>query len=162
MSAEQFLLSRLKCLRGRIATDVLKDATQNAEITSIPGFYQSFVHKGLQIDRFERGNICCTWKVPPHLADASGALSAGAVANLIDDVGSIAALFDGQPEKVSVDLNFSNLAAVKFNDTIEIDARVSGHKGGLTVTKISLRNRATGEVVAEGRHILYGRVTSKL
>ncbi|XP_057834694.1 uncharacterized protein LOC131045172 isoform X2 [Cryptomeria japonica] len=109
-----------------------------------------------------RGHVVCTWTVPARLTDASGALYAGVIATIVDDIGCVASLSDSQPQKVSVDMNISYISTAKVNDEIEVDARVLGHKGGFSMTYVNLKNKATGETIAEGRHSLYGRQTSKL
>lgn len=130
--------------------------------SSSPSFYECFTIQGLHIQTLEPGHLLCTWKVPGRLTDSSGTLQPGAIANIVDDVGAAASLSDGQPKKVSVDMNISYLSIAKVNDEIEINARVLGHKGGFSMTHVELRNKATGKLVAEGRHSLYSRWASKL
>ncbi|RRT49763.1 hypothetical protein B296_00036405 [Ensete ventricosum] len=47
-------------------------------------------------------------------------------------------------------------------DELEIVSKVLGHKGGYSGTYVLLMNKATGEVVAEGRHSLFGKLRSKI
>ena len=47
-------------------------------------------------------------------------------------------------------------------DELEIISKVLGHKGGYSGTYVLLKNKATGEVVAEGRHSLFGKLVSKI
>lgn len=49
-----------------------------------------------------------------------------------------------------------------FQDELEITARLLGRKGGYSGTLVLLRNKATGELIAEGRHSLFGRHASKM
>lgn len=135
---------------------------QQSDSSSSRSFYESFTIHGLHIQKLEPGHVLCRWKVPARLTDASGSLQPGAIANIVDDVGAAASLSDGQPEKVSVDMNISYLSNAKVNDEIEINARVLGHKGGFSMTQVELRNKSTGKLVAEGRHSLYSRWASKL
>lgn len=44
----------------------------------------------------------------------------------------------------------------KLQDELEISSKVLGHKGGYSGTLVLLTNKETGEVVAEGRHSLFG------
>ncbi|GLJ41995.1 hypothetical protein SUGI_0869380 [Cryptomeria japonica] len=90
-----------------------------------------------------RGHVVCTWTVPARLTDASGALYAGVIATIVDDIGCVASLSDSQPQKVSVDMNISYISTAKVNDEIEVDARVLGHKGGFSMTYVNLKNKAT-------------------
>jgi acyl-coenzyme A thioesterase 13 len=50
----------------------------------------------------------------------------------------------------------------KLQDELEITARVLGQKGGYSGTIVLVRNKATGEIIAEGRHSLFGKHHSKL
>ncbi|KAH7838247.1 hypothetical protein Vadar_024024 [Vaccinium darrowii] len=60
---------------------------------------------------------------------------------------------------VSVDMSISFLSTAKPEDDLEITARVLGRRGGYSGTLILMKNRATGEVIAEGRHsLLFGNV----
>lgn len=51
---------------------------------------------------------------------------------------------------------------VKLQDELEITSRVLGQRGGYLGTIVLMRNKVTGEVIAEGRHSLFGRHASKL
>ncbi|KAF5446779.1 hypothetical protein F2P56_032383 [Juglans regia] len=50
----------------------------------------------------------------------------------------------------------------KLQDELEITSRVLGKKGGYAGTIVLMRNKATGDIIAEGRHSLFGRHASKL
>ncbi|KAL7173254.1 hypothetical protein ACSBR2_032675 [Camellia fascicularis] len=50
----------------------------------------------------------------------------------------------------------------RLTDELEITSRVLGQRGGCSGTIILIRNKATGKVVAEGRHSLFSKHTSKL
>lgn len=47
-------------------------------------------------------------------------------------------------------------------DELEITSRLLGSKGGYSGTIVLLKNKATGELIAEGRHSLFGRHNSKM
>lgn len=47
-------------------------------------------------------------------------------------------------------------------DELEIIGRVLGKKGGYSGTSILVKNKATGELIAEGRHSLFGKYASKM
>ncbi|KAJ4979613.1 hypothetical protein NE237_010393 [Protea cynaroides] len=127
-----------------------------------PSFYEVFALRGILVDRVEPGFVACTYKVPPRLTDASGKLSSGAIAGLVDEVGAAAIHIEGLPMEVSVDMSISYLSAARANDELEITSKALGRKGGYFGTIVQLKNKATGEVVAEGRHSLYGKARSKI
>ncbi|KAK9279573.1 hypothetical protein L1049_013252 [Liquidambar formosana] len=125
-------------------------------------FYEDFALKGIRVDRVEPGLVSCTFKVPPRLADRTGKLSTGAIANLVDEVGGAVVYVEGLPMNVSVDMSISHISTAKVDDELEITSRVLGQKGGYSGTIVLLRNKATGDVIAEGRHSLFGKRTSKI
>lgn len=47
-------------------------------------------------------------------------------------------------------------------DELEITSRVLGRKGAYTGTIVLLKNRRTGEMVAEGRHSMFGKLHSSI
>ncbi|KAF2605179.1 hypothetical protein F2Q70_00025495 [Brassica cretica] len=47
-------------------------------------------------------------------------------------------------------------------EELEITSRVMGERGGYKGTIVVVRNKMTGEIIAEGRHSLFGRQPSKL
>ncbi|XP_040375523.1 uncharacterized protein LOC112201739 isoform X1 [Rosa chinensis] len=171
-------------------------------------FYENFALRGIRVDRVEPGLIVCTFKVPPRLTDRAGNLANGAIANLVDVVGSyvtytgglirnvsvdisisymstaklddragnlaqgaIANLVDvvgasvayihGLPMNVSVDISVSYMSKAKLDDELEITSQRLGRRGGYSGAIVILRNKATGEVVAEGRHSMF-RPAAKL
>ncbi|PON70607.1 Thioesterase domain containing protein [Parasponia andersonii] len=125
-------------------------------------FYEDFALKGIRVDRVEPGLVVCTFKVPPRLTDRNGRLASGAIANLVDEVGGAVVHTEGLPMNVSVDMSISFLSTANVNDELEITSRVLGRKGGYSGTSVLLRNKATGELIAEGRHSLFGNHASKL
>lgn len=50
----------------------------------------------------------------------------------------------------------------ELQDELEITSRVLGQRGGYSGTIVLLRNKATGEVIAEGRHSLFRQHASKI
>lgn len=127
-----------------------------------PGFYESFSLRGIIVDRVEPGLVSCTFKVPPRLADRIGNLAGGAIANLVDEVGSAVVQIEGLPMNVSVDMSISFLGFAKVGDELQIVSRVLGQKGGCYGTIVLVKNKVTGELIAEGRHSLFGRHNSKI
>ncbi|KAK3016485.1 hypothetical protein RJ639_007174 [Escallonia herrerae] len=125
-------------------------------------FYEDFALKGIRVDRVEPGLVSCTFKVPPRLTDRTGTLTSGAIANLVDEVGGAVVYGDGLSMNVSVDMSISFISSAKLDDELEITSRVLGQKGAYSGTIVLLRNKVTGEIVAEGRHSLFGKQASKL
>ncbi|KAJ9698607.1 hypothetical protein PVL29_007596 [Vitis rotundifolia] len=125
-------------------------------------FYEEFSIKGIRVDRVEPGLITCTFKVPARLIDRNGYLSSGAIATLVDEIGAALMFAVGSPMDVSVDMSISYLSNAKAEDELEITSKFLGQKGGYYGTLVLLKNKATGEIVAEGRHSLFKKHASKL
>uniref|UniRef100_A0A0D9VGE8 Acyl-coenzyme A thioesterase 13 n=1 Tax=Leersia perrieri TaxID=77586 RepID=A0A0D9VGE8_9ORYZ len=123
-------------------------------------FFERFALGGIRVDRVQPGLVDCSFTVPSRLTDRSGCLAAGAVVSLVDEVGSAASIADGRPLKVSTDMSvsFASLAGARPGDLLRITARALGHKGAYSGTHVLISNAATGEVVAEGRHSLFGKM----
>lgn len=62
--------------------------------------------------------------------------------------------------KISPSLLIKTLFLQKMSlilqEELEINSRVLGHKRGYSGTQVILRKKKTGEIVAEGRHSLFG------
>ncbi|CAI0540510.1 unnamed protein product [Linum tenue] len=125
-------------------------------------FYEDFALRGIRVDRVDPGLVSCTFTVPPRLTDKSGKLATGAIANLVDEVGGAVVHVEGLPMNVSVDMSISFLSAAKVHDELEITSKVLGRKGGYAGTVVLVKNKLTGELIAEGRHSLFGKLPSKM
>ncbi|KAF4374224.1 hypothetical protein G4B88_027450 [Cannabis sativa] len=123
-------------------------------------FYEDFALKGIRVDRVEQGLVVCTFKVPPRLADRNGKLATAAIANLVDEVGGAVAHTEGLPMNVSVDMSISFLSSAMVGDELEITSRLLGRKGGYSGTLVLLKNKVSGELIAEGRHSLVSSLFS--
>lgn len=51
---------------------------------------------------------------------------------------------------------------LELQDELEITSKVLGQKGGYFATIVLMRNKATGEIIAEGRHSLFKAHASKM
>ncbi|XP_050369434.1 uncharacterized protein LOC126787614 [Argentina anserina] len=126
--------------------------------------YNIFALRGIRVDRIEPGLVVCTFKVPLRLLDRNGKFASGAIANLVDVVGSCVIFVSGAPMNVTVEMSISYLSTAKLNDELEITSRLLGQKGGYSGTIVLMRNKVTGEIISEGRHSLFRsrRVYGKL
>lgn len=127
-----------------------------------PSFYEDFALRGIRVDRVEPGLISCTFKVPPRLTDRNGNLAGGAISNLIDIVGNALIYRVGRPMNVSIDMSISYLSNAKLDDELEVTSRLLGKIGAVSGTSVIIKKKASGEIVAEGRHSLFSRLESKI
>ncbi|KAI3750141.1 hypothetical protein L2E82_20767 [Cichorium intybus] len=129
---------------------------------ALHSFYEEFNLRGIRLDRFQPGFVSCSFTVPPRLTDRNGNLAVGAIASLVDELGASVVYEKDVPMNVSVDMSISYLSTAKLNDELEIIAKLLGRKGGYHGTLVVLKKQATGEVIAEGRHSLFSKPTSKI
>ncbi|XP_010414338.1 PREDICTED: acyl-coenzyme A thioesterase 13-like [Camelina sativa] len=125
-------------------------------------FYEVFSLRGIRVNRVDPGFISCSFKVPLRLTGRDGNLANGAIANLVDEVGGALVQVVSLPLCVSVDMSIAFLSKAKLGEELEITSRLLGERGGYKGTLVVVRNQRTGEVIAEGRHSLFGRQASKL
>ncbi|KAI3678216.1 hypothetical protein L6452_37501 [Arctium lappa] len=129
---------------------------------AVHSFYESFTLKGIRLDRFQPGSISCSFTVPPRLTDRNGNLAVGVIANLVDEIGAIVAYAKDVTMNVSVDVSISYLSTTKLNDDLEISAKLLGRKGAYNGTLVVVKNKATREMIAEGRHSYFSKARSKI
>ncbi|KMT05122.1 hypothetical protein BVRB_7g172730 [Beta vulgaris subsp. vulgaris] len=125
-------------------------------------FYEDFTLRGIRVHRVEPELIVCSFKVPPRLTDRNGNLASGAIASLVDDIGAVVIYREGLPMNVSVTMSISYVSTAKVDDELEITSRLLGQKGAVFGTSVLLKNKATGETIAEGRHTLFSKHASKI
>ncbi|XP_010510433.1 PREDICTED: acyl-coenzyme A thioesterase 13-like isoform X1 [Camelina sativa] len=125
-------------------------------------FYEVFSLRGIRVNRVDPGFISCSFKVPLRLTDRDRNLANGAIANLVDEVGGALVQIQGLPPCVSVDMSIAFLSQAKLGEELEVTSRLLGERGRYKGTLVVVRNQRTGEVIAEGRHSLFGRQASKL
>ncbi|KAI8523646.1 hypothetical protein RHMOL_Rhmol13G0090400 [Rhododendron molle] len=121
--------------------------------------------------------------------DGTGNFATGAISYLVDALGGAVAYVEGRPMNVSVDVSISFLSMAKpdvschllapnphFSSYVfpwfafylarlmswRLPQGFKAGKGGYSGTVILIRNKATGEVVAEGRHSFFSKRTSEL
>uniref|UniRef100_A0A453LP52 Acyl-coenzyme A thioesterase 13 n=1 Tax=Aegilops tauschii subsp. strangulata TaxID=200361 RepID=A0A453LP52_AEGTS len=126
--------------------------------------YDAFTVAGLRVEAIEPGRLLCSFMVPPRLTSASNRMHGGAVASLVDLVGSAVIFTGGSPVTgVSLDITVSYLGAAHANEEIEVEARVLGIGDKTGCVTVEVRRKDTGQVLAHGRHTKYlANVSSKL
>ncbi|XP_071737488.1 uncharacterized protein [Rutidosis leptorrhynchoides] len=129
---------------------------------ALHSFYEEFSIKGIRVDRFQPGFVSCSFTVPPRLTDRDGNLAVGAIACLVDEIGASVLYLKDVPITVSVDMSISYLSTAKLNDELEISSKLLGGKGPYNGILVVVKNKATGDVIAEGRNSLFSRTRSKI
>ncbi|XP_073037742.1 uncharacterized protein [Primulina eburnea] len=125
-------------------------------------FFEYFILRGVKFHSLQHDSFSCSFQVPPRLTDENGNLAVGAISALVDEIGAAAIHREGLAMDVSVDMSISYLSPAKVHDELDIVARFLGNRGSYYGTSVVIRNKLTGEVVAEGRHSLYRKPASKI
>ncbi|CAA7389693.1 unnamed protein product [Spirodela intermedia] len=127
-----------------------------------PSFFEAFSIRGIRVVWAEHGLVRYSFRVTPGHTGADGNLSTGAIASLVDELGGHALLTYGHHTQVSVNISVAYLSTARIDDELEITSRVLGRKGGYSGTIVLLKNKRTGEIIAEGRHSMFGKLHSNI
>ncbi|GMH07659.1 hypothetical protein Nepgr_009499 [Nepenthes gracilis] len=126
-------------------------------------FFERFIVHGIRVDLVEPGRLLCSYRVPPRLLNTANTLHGGAIASLVDMVGSAVIYSVGVPSTgVSVEINVSYLEGALPNEEIEIEAKNLRVGKAIAVVSVELRKKETGKIIAQGRHTKFLAVSSKL
>ncbi|KAI5055418.1 hypothetical protein GOP47_0028939 [Adiantum capillus-veneris] len=117
------------------------------------GFYDSLITQAISVDMEEPGRIVCSMRVPPSLCNAGDRLHGGAITSLVDIIGSAAIFSTGKTYSgVSVEINVTFMAAAPLGEEIEIESKALRVGKSLAFVAVDIRLKATGKLVAQGRH----------
>jgi len=111
------------------------------------------VLSGMRVDALGDGTVSCTMTVDETVQNAYSTLHGGAVATLVDVVGTLALLTrDVTKPGVSVELSVTFIAAAKAGEVVRAEGRVLKHGKRLGFTEVSLYRVTDGALLATGRH----------
>ncbi|XP_057556144.1 acyl-coenzyme A thioesterase 13 [Hippopotamus amphibius kiboko] len=99
------------------------------------------------------GKVICEMKVEEQHTNKNGTLHGGMTATLVDVISTCALLCtEGGVPGVSVDMNITYMSPANIGDDIVITAHVLKQGKTLAFASVDLMNKATGKLVAQGRH----------
>ncbi|KAM9230216.1 acyl-coenzyme A thioesterase 13-like [Dugong dugon] len=100
------------------------------------------------------GRMVCEMKVEEEHANVMGTLHGGLTASIVDNIPTLALLCTerGVP-RVSVDLNITYRSPAKIGEDVVITVYVLRQGKTLAFASVDLTNKATGKLIAQGRHI---------
>ena len=108
---------------------------------------------GMEVLEVESGRARARLLVGEAVQNPMGALHGGAVATLVDDVGTLAVISadrDGRPG-VSTDLNVSYLSPALAGSTVIIEAQALKSGRTLAFVTVDIRREKDNVLVAQGR-----------
>ncbi|XP_048850476.1 acyl-coenzyme A thioesterase 13 [Brienomyrus brachyistius] len=102
------------------------------------------------------GKVVCEMKVEEEHANRLGTLHGGLTATLVDVISTTAFMYTerGLPG-VSVDMNITYMNAAKVGDDVFITAQILKQGRTLGFATVDLTSKATGKLIAQGRHTKY-------
>uniref|UniRef100_A0A674HCG6 Acyl-coenzyme A thioesterase 13 n=2 Tax=Taeniopygia guttata TaxID=59729 RepID=A0A674HCG6_TAEGU len=99
------------------------------------------------------GKVVCEMKVEEEHTNRGGTLHGGLTATLVDVVSTAALLYTERAVPgVSVDMNITYTSAAKIGEDILITAQILKQGKTLAFATVDLTNKATGKLIAQGRH----------
>uniref|UniRef100_A0A8C2T358 Acyl-coenzyme A thioesterase 13 n=2 Tax=Coturnix japonica TaxID=93934 RepID=A0A8C2T358_COTJA len=102
------------------------------------------------------GKVVCELKVEEEHSNRFGTLHGGLTATLVDVVSTFALLYTERAlPGVSVDMNITYASAAKVGEEVLITAQVLKQGRNLAFASVDLTNKATGKLIAQGRHTKY-------
>jgi acyl-coenzyme A thioesterase 13 len=109
--------------------------------------------RGLEILTLKEGRAVVRIAVAAPVANAAGNLHGGAIATLVDDVGTLAIVSSDKQQRpgVTTDLNVSFLAPGRPGEQILVEATLLKLGRSLAFVSVELRREADGVLVAQGR-----------
>lgn len=99
------------------------------------------------------GKVVCAMQVGEEHTNRMGTLHGGMTATLVDVISTLAIMYSekGVPG-VSVDMNITYMNAAKIGEDVLITAQVLKQGRSLAFATVDLTNKATGKIIAQGRH----------
>ncbi|XP_061520270.1 acyl-coenzyme A thioesterase 13 [Phycodurus eques] len=99
------------------------------------------------------GKVVCEMRVDEEHTNGFGTLHGGLTATLVDVISTMAIMYSerGAPG-VSVDMNITYMNAAKLGEDVVITAQVLKEGRTLAFCTVDLSSKATGKMIAQGRH----------
>ncbi|MED6170308.1 hypothetical protein PIB30_029692 [Stylosanthes scabra] len=114
--------------------------------------------KGIRVLKAQKGLVLCDFTVHDGILDENGNWHVGAIATLVDVMGSLSSFSYNSFDHVTLDFSISYYSTAKVQEEVELVAKVAGKKNELTSVIVEVRkknrdnnNNNTKELVAMGK-----------
>ncbi|KAE9616162.1 putative acyl-CoA hydrolase [Lupinus albus] len=107
--------------------------------------------KGIRVVKAHKGFMLCHFIVDNDLSDENGNWHVGAIATLVDIIGSSVSYTFTSYHQVTVDLSISYYSTAKVQEEVEVEAKVIGKKEKLIAVIVQVRKKENRELVAIGK-----------
>ncbi|XP_045717678.1 acyl-coenzyme A thioesterase 13 [Phyllostomus hastatus] len=120
-------------------------------ISSSPGFDR--ILEKVTLVSAAPGKVTCELRVEEEHTNKLGTLHGGLTATLVDTISTLALLCTERAlPGVSVDMNITYMSPAKLGEDVVITAHILKQGRTLAFTSVDLTSKATGKLVAQGRH----------
>lgn len=125
--------------------------TRLAELFAKAGFDRALL--GARILSAGEGRAEVRMPVAEAVGNYGGTLHGGAIAALVDDVGTLALITADNKQRpgVTTDLNVTFLAPAPIGDAVRVEAQVLKVGRTLGFVSVDVRRESDGQLVAQGR-----------
>ncbi|XP_006034487.2 acyl-coenzyme A thioesterase 13-like isoform X2 [Alligator sinensis] len=139
-------------MRAALTLQSLREVVKS--LVDTPGFDR--VYDKIKLLSAIPGKVVCEMKVEEQHTNRAGTLHGGLAATLVDVVSTVALMNTERGEPgVSVDMNITYISAPKMGEEILITSQVMKQGRRIAFTTTDLTKKATGKIVAQGRHTKY-------
>ncbi|KAK4267434.1 hypothetical protein QN277_024214 [Acacia crassicarpa] len=107
--------------------------------------------EGVRVAQAHKGFLLCDYTVINGVLDENGNWHPGAIATLIDNIGTFATFSFVPVFNVSVDFSISFFSTAKVQEEVEVEAKVVGNQGKLTCVAVQVRKKDNGELIASSK-----------
>ncbi|CAL0308754.1 unnamed protein product [Lupinus luteus] len=123
--------------------------TENIEDGNVGDQFSALSLKGIRVLKAHKGFILCDFIVHNALSDENGNWHVGAIATLVDSIGSIVSFTFTLSFNVTIDFSISYYSTAK--EKVEVEAKVIGKKDQLSSVIVQVRKKENRELVAIGK-----------
>ncbi|XP_057454326.1 uncharacterized protein LOC130745916 [Lotus japonicus] len=108
--------------------------------------------KGIRVVQAHKGFLLCDFTIHSGLSDENGNWHVGAIATLVDIIGSCVSLsITSSLQQVTLDFSISYYTTARLQEEVKVEAKVIGKKEELTSVIVEVRKKENGELVALGK-----------
>ncbi|MED6201568.1 hypothetical protein PIB30_096272 [Stylosanthes scabra] len=107
--------------------------------------------KGIRVLKAQKGFVLCDFTVHNGILDENGNWHVGAIATLVDVMGSLSSFSYNSFDHVTLDFSISYYSTAKLQEEVELEAKVAGKKFESTSVIVEVRKKNTKELVAMGK-----------
>ncbi|XP_027344693.1 uncharacterized protein LOC113857136 [Abrus precatorius] len=113
--------------------------------------FEASTTKGIRVVKAHKGFLLCDFIVHNDLSDENGNWHVGAIATLVDIIGSCVSYSFTSCFNVTLDFTVSYYSTAKVQEEVELEAKVIAEKDQLTSVIVEVRKKENGELVALGK-----------